>query len=362
MFTIGVDCRKINDGGIGTYLRNLLCQWHKLNVPAKFFLFCNSRDEELFELPTDFAEPIVIRAQKYSMSELFSFSKPLANIKADLFFTPHYTLGFNLPCPSVVTIHDLIHIRFKPRFSSLGRYYAKFMINRAGKSSVVVLTVSENTKKDIQMYFPKWSNKVSVVYPAADTDIFKQCPRKEIVDFKRKKLLPDDFVLYAGALRLYKNPQALVEIANKLKLPVVIASQDQGIFNKEVMPALDDKKMMCIVNAKNHNEMALLYNGARLFVFPSLYEGFGLPPLEAMACGLPVVCSNRASLPEVVGDSALMFSPDNVSDMLDKVNLFWHDKSMRDKLRARGLKRVRMFDWSKSASRVFDIFNKVVEP
>lgn len=362
MFTIGVDCRKINDGGIGTYLQNLLQQWFKLKVPAKFFLFCNPRDKELFKLPHDFAESIVIKTPKYSISELFSFSKLLTNIKADLFFTPHYTLGFNLPCPSVVTIHDLIHIHFKPRFGMLGSRYAKFMINHAGKSSAVILTVSENTKNDIQRHFPKWSYKVRVVYPAVDTDIFKQYPPNDIIDFKRKKSLPDDFALYAGALKYHKNPQALVEIVNKLKFPLVIASQDKRIFNEKILPALDDKKMMDIVNINNYNELALIYNGARLFVFPSLYEGFGLPPLEAMACGLPVVCSNRASLPEVVGDSALMFSPDNLSDMLTKVNLLWHDDSMRDKLRTRGLERVNMFDWSKSARTIFEILSKVGKP
>jgi glycosyltransferase involved in cell wall biosynthesis len=361
MLTIGVDCRKINDGGIGTYLQNLLKQWFILKVPAKFFLFCNPRDKKLFKLPHDFAEPIVIKTPKYSISELFSFSKPLTDIKADIFFTPHYTLGFKLPCPSIVTIHDLIHIHFKPRFGLLGSHYAKFMINHAGKSSAVILTVSENTKNDIQRHFPKWSYKVRIVYPAVDTDIFNQYPPNEVADFKRIKSLPDDFMLYAGALKHHKNPQALVEIVNKLKFPLVIATQDKREFNNEILPALNDKKMMNIISIDSYNELAILYNCARLFVFPSLYEGFGLPPLEAMACGLPVVCSNRASLPEVVGDSALMFSPDNLSDMLTKVNLLWHDDSMRDKLRTRGLERVHMFDWSKSARTIFEILNEVVE-
>ncbi|OQX91699.1 MAG: hypothetical protein B6D58_06755 [candidate division Zixibacteria bacterium 4484_95] len=362
MFTIGVDCRKINDGGIGTYLQNLLQQWFILKVPAKFFLFCNTRDKKRLGFHHDFAETIIIKSPKYSISELFSFSKPLSDIKADLFFAPHYTLGFNLPCPSVITIHDLIHIHFKPRFGILGRGYAKFMINHAGKNSATILTVSENTKKDIQKHFPKWSYKVRVVYPAVDTDIFKQYPPNDIIDFKRKRSLPDDFVLYAGALKHHKNPQALVEIVNRLKLPLVIASLDKRIFNEEILPALDEKKMVNIVDIDNYNELALLYNCARLFVFPSLFEGFGLPPLEAMACGLPVACSNKASLPEVVGDSALMFSPDNVSDMLTKVNLLWHDDSMRDKFRTRGLERVHMFDWGNSARTIFEILNKVVRP
>ncbi len=360
MISIGVDCRKIRDGGIGTYLRNLLLSWQRLKVDAKFALFCRPGDEKLLNFPSDFARIIYHDYPKYSLSELFSFRKPLAQIHADLFFTPHYTLPFNLHCPSVATIHDLIHLRLPVRLGVVGRIYARFIINHTGKKCSVILTVSEHSKRDIQSLFPNWSDKVQIVSPGVDTDLFKSYPRDQVSQFKRKRALPDEFVLYAGALKRHKNPLALVEIANKLKYAVVIASRDGKIYYNKILPASDNKNRLSMIEVDTDLELALLYNSARMFVFPSFYEGFGLPPLEAMACGLPVVCSNKTSLPEVVGGSALMFSPEDIPDMLVKVEECWKIEQTRDRLRKSGFERARFFNWGNAGRAVFEIFEEVV--
>lgn len=360
MLKIAIDCRKIRDGGIGTYLRNLLLSWHRLSVDAEFALFCRPGDETLLNFPSDFARIIYHDYPGYSLSELFSFRKPVAHIHADLFFTPHYTLPFNLHCPSVATIHDLIHLRLPVRFGFAGRLYARSIINHTGKKCSAVLTVSDHSKRDIQALFPDWSDKVQKINPGVDTDLFKSYPHDRVSQFKRERSLPDEFVLYAGALKRHKNPLALAEIVNRLKYPVVIASGDVKIFRNKIMPVADYKNMFSIVEVDTHLELALLYNSARMFVFPSFYEGFGLPPLEAMACGLPVACSDRASLPEVVGDSALMFSPDDIPDMLAKVEECWQNERTRDRLRKSGFKRVRIFNWERAGRAVFEIFEEVL--
>jgi glycosyltransferase involved in cell wall biosynthesis len=193
-----------------------------------------------------------------------------------------------------------------------------------------------------------------------DTDLFKSYPHEQVSQFKRERALPDEFILYTGALKQHKNPMALVEISNKLKYPVVIASRDGKTYYNRVLPAIDHKDGLSIFEVDTDLELALLYNSARVFVFPSFYEGFGLPPLEAMACGLPVVCSSKTSLPEVVGDSALMFSPDDIPAMLVKVEECWNNEQTRDRLRKSGAERARNFNWENTGRAVFDIFEGVL--
>jgi len=138
-----------------------------------------------------------------------------------------------------------------------------------------------------------------------------------------------------------------------------MASGDSDLFETDFLPGISDKSLVRLVKIQNDREMALLYNSASLLLFPSLYEGFGLPPLEAMACGLPVVCSDRTSLPEVCGNSALLFSPDNTADMLDKIKLCLNNSSTRTTLREKGLERAGSFNWDDSAKRIFDLIREV---
>ncbi len=356
---IAIDCRKIHDGGIGTYLRNLLVNWREQQVPASFFLFHLSKDSDYFRKFGNIAEPIPHDISKYSISELFSFSGPLKKIGATLFFTPHYTLPYRLPCPAVTTIHDLIHLKFRNKGGFVGKAYAKQLISHACRVSGAILTDSENTSRDIAATFPGWAHKIRVVYPGVDLRVFKPRSSIEVEAFKKEKLLPEKFVLYVGALKPHKNPGALVEIVNKLKVPVVIATQDLQIYQNNILNKIENQKLVQMIIVKDDREMALLYNAATLLVHPAFYEGFGLPPLEAMGSGLPVVCSNAASLPEVVGNAALLFDPNDPSGMIENVNLLWRDTALQDILKAKGAEKARTFSWEKAASRVFEIFCEV---
>lgn len=358
MITVAVDGRKISDGGIGTYLRNIIGQWYSRGVDARFILFSMPEDANKFDYPESFARVIIHSSPKYSVSELFSFRRILIEMKADVFFTPHYTLPYNLPCPSVVTIHDLIHLKFRPRYGLMGKVYAGQIIGHAVKKCHTLLTDSEHSKKDIISRFPGAAGKTAVVNPAVNRSIFRIYPADEIETFRAKNDLPDRYIFYAGALKAHKNPQALVTIINQLDIPLVVASQDDRLFETDLLPLVSDKAKIILKKSLSEYELAMLYNCAELLVFPSLYEGFGLPPLEAMACGLPVVCSDRTSLPEVCGDAALMFSPEDITGMLDKINLCFNDLSTRTALREKGLKRAEMFKWDVSARRIFDLIEK----
>jgi glycosyltransferase involved in cell wall biosynthesis len=356
---IAIDCRKIGDGGIGVYLRNLLMAWNKQKIPAKLYLFHQTKDCDRLCYPNDFAELIPHDIPKYSISELFSFSTPLKKIGADLFFTPHYTLPYRLPCPAVATIHDLIHLKFPTKGGPLGKIYASRLLSHACHTAGAILTDSENTKRDIANYFPRWKDKVKVIYPGVNRKIFRGYQPEEVDAFRKEKALPEKFVLYVGALKAHKNPQALIQIANLLEIPVIVATQDPRVFQEVLYKSVKNQSLMKMVSIGDDNQLALLYNAATILVHPAFYEGFGLPPLEAQACGLPVVCSNAASLPEVVGDAAMLFAPNNISSMLEMINLLWRQPAQRNILKAKGLERSRSFDWEQAASRIFEIFDKV---
>jgi glycosyltransferase involved in cell wall biosynthesis len=241
----------------------------------------------------------------------------------------------------------------------LGRTYAKFIMNRACKNSDVVLTVSKFSKTDIVDLFPKCSRKVKVVYNGIDKSIFKPLPEKEIESFRERYSLGREFLLYVGALKNHKNPAALVKAINEFAIPLVVLTDDGTEFENKLLSRVNDKKLLKMIQLTNELEIALLYNSGTALFHPSLYEGFGLPPLEAMACGLPVVCSNKTSLPEVVGDAAVTFSPDNQSEMLSALKSVWESREIRIKLSARGLTRSDKFGWENTAGKTFEILRDV---
>lgn len=359
MIKIAIDCRKISDGGIGTYLKNLLHYWKKQKVEAEFYLFCCSEDLPLFDAFKGFAEIIVHDFPKYSVRELFSFRKPLNKYDIDVFFSPHYTLPLAVPCPSVVTIHDLIHLRMPVKYGFFGSSYARFIINNACRKSRAIITDSAFTRNDIAELFPKYSAEVEVIPIGVDRSVFRPLPENKITAFKKQNSLDDEFILYVGALKYHKNPGALAMAIDELAVPLVVLSNDQIEFEKNLLSKSRHKNLIRLIRLENEHDIALLYNSATLLFHPSLYEGFGLPPLEAMACGLPVVCSNKTSLPEVVGDAAVTFSPENLKEMLDALKTVWDSREIRIKLSAQGLKRSDRFSWDDTAKRTFEIFRGV---
>jgi glycosyltransferase involved in cell wall biosynthesis len=210
MITIAIDCRKIHDGGIGTYLNNLLKYWSEKSQGAQFILFCYPKDRKSLGYFKDSAIIIDHDYGKYSIRELFSFRRPLLKYKVDLFFSPHYTLPFNLPCKSIAVVHDLIHLKFPVRSGIIGRMYAKTMMNHACKKAEFIITDSESSKGDLIHFFPRWFSKFKVIGCGVDHDIFKPLPDNVISQFRKEQSLPDKYIFYVGALRNHKNPKAIL--------------------------------------------------------------------------------------------------------------------------------------------------------
>jgi glycosyltransferase involved in cell wall biosynthesis len=366
---IAIDARKLRDFGIGTYVRNLLRHLARLDRTTEYVVLCREADGDLArELGENF-RPVTERSPNYSIREQLTVPLDLRREGVDLFHATHYVLPPLTPCRSVVTIHDCIHLRF-PQYlpSRLGYAYARSSLWIAAHRSGRIMTVSEASKRDILRYFHVPESKIDVIYNAID-ERFGHLPAVEEVERVRERYqLNDPFVLYAGNIKPHKNIERLIEAFDLLK--------QHGFEHVKLLIIGDEISKYATLRRAVHRHklhkhvrffgfvpdqtLAILYRLAAVFVFPSLYEGFGLPPLEAMASGTPVITSNVSSLPEVVGDAALLIDPYEPEAIADAMRRVLTDDALHADLRARGLARASHFSWERSIRRVREIYDEVL--
>jgi glycosyltransferase involved in cell wall biosynthesis len=285
-----------------------------------------------------------------------------------VYHAPHYVLPTAVPCRSVVTIHDTIHLMFPQYLSNHGAYlYARAMMWSAAKRSDRILTVSESSKRDILHYFHVPPEKIVVIYNAID-ERFNHVPREEEMARVRERYqLDHGFVLYAGNIKPHKNLVRLIEAFDELRkdgfeeLKLLIIGDEISKWPALRRAVHKHKlhKQVRFLGFLPDETLAVLYRLAAVFVFPSLYEGFGLPPLEAMACGTPVVTSNLSSMPEVAGDAAVLVDPYDPHAIKDGIKRVLTDPVLRESLVQKGLIRARDFSWERSVARTREIYEEV---
>jgi glycosyltransferase involved in cell wall biosynthesis len=367
---IAIDVRKLRDYGIGTYVRNLLRHLSRLDAETDYVLLCRPEDsgiaEELGKNFRTIAEP----ARPYSVSEQLRIPLDLRREKIDLFHAPHYVLPPLTRCKSVVTIHDCIHLRF-PQYlpNRLAYAYARSSMWVATHRSNRVLTVSEASKRDILRYFRIPEAKINVIYNAIDERYGESPSPDEVERVQDRYQLNAPYVLYAGNIKPHKNLERLIEAFHTLRQDPDLAHVKLLIIGDEISKYATLRRAVHKYKLHKHvrffgfvsdKTLAVLYRLARVFVFPSLYEGFGLPPLEAMASGTPVITSNVSSLPEVVGDAALLIDPHDPGAIAEAMRRVLMDSDLREELRQKGFTRVRQFSWERSIRRVREIYGEVL--
>jgi glycosyltransferase involved in cell wall biosynthesis len=367
---IAIDARKLRDYGIGTYVRNLLRQLARTDQKTEYVLLCRKWDLDLLgDLGPNF-RLVPESSPGYSVREQVTVPRDLRREGADLFHAPHYVLPALTPCKSVVTIHDCIHLRF-PQYlpSRLGYAYARTSLWMATHRSNRIMTVSEASKRDILEYYKVPPEKIDVIYNGID-DRFCQTPAEEdFVRVRERYQLEDPFVLYAGNVKPHKNLKRLIEAFDILRQKEEFENVKLVMIGDEISKyavlrhAVHRHKLhkhVRFLGFVPHRTLAVLYRLAGVFVFPSLYEGFGLPPLEAMASGTPVITSNVSSLPEVVGDAAILIDPLQPEAIADAIRRVLTDETLREEMRQRGLERARAFSWERSIARVREIYTEVM--
>ncbi len=362
MKNISIDARMINSSGIGTYLKNILPYLTK-----SFDTILLGNKEELLKF--DWAQNtkiIAFNSSIYSVNEQLKF--PSVVPKSSLLWCPHFNAPI-LPIRAkkiISTIHDVNHITLSDNFSVLRKNYAKVLYLNAIKRSKEIITVSQFSKSEIVHNFNIVDHKINVITNGVNTELFaKNTASRLSIE------LPENYILFVGSVKPHKNLLTLLKAYNlldeqkKVNYRLVILGKKEG-FNtadKKVKSFIKNNKLEDLVFFTGYLEdieVPIVYRRAKLFVLPSLYEGFGLPVLEAMASSVPVISSNIESLKEVGGDAAVYFDSKSESDLKEKIEKLLNNKSIRDDYVTKGKKRIENFKWEKSAEKHIEIFNELM--
>ncbi len=391
--TVGIDVRVLTRGtrtGVEEYTINLLSRLLKLGKDVEFKLFYSAFKKEDFKF--DWARPVRGMASNGARlpnvklfesripSRPFFFSSAYLRYPkidrilggADVYFNPHFfNSAVSQNCRKIVTFHDLSFKYYPELFSWRKRFWHNFFVNpkAEAKRADKIIAVSESTKQDLVDLYGVAEEKIKVIY----SGVGEEFKKFSIFNFqfsivKQKYNLPDKFILYFGTIEPRKNIVGLIKAFELLKenkkfndFYLVIAGA-KGWSYKNIFRAAKESKYasrIIFTDFVDPQDKVYLYNLASLFVYPSFFEGFGFPPLEAMACGIPVITSNNSSLPEVVGDAALMVDPFDVDELGWAMEEILTDEDLRQELIARGLERVKLFPWDKCAEETLSLITQI---
>lgn len=364
---IGVDARKLKDFGIGAYIRNLLEAVGRRpeSREYRFRVYVRKADrEDLPELPENF-EVAQEESPGYSLSELTRFAWRLLRDRLDLFHATHYVLPPLYRSRSVVTIHDIIHLLY-PQFlpSRAAHVYARVMIRRALKRADRIITVSYNSKRDLTDYFAIPSSRIDVIYNGVSSRFRPDVSDAEKRRVAEKHRLPEPYLLFLGGEKPHKNVQNVVRAfaaaRRKHSLPhcLVLAGALPGNTARldALISALDISGRVLRPGVVEEADLPALYAGAAAFLYPTLYEGFGLPVVEAMACGTPVLTSATSALQEIAGGYAYLVDPMDVDAIAVGIALLATDEKVRSDFIELGRKRALDFSWDKAAERTLEVY------
>lgn len=375
---IGIDVRSLLDknySGVGEYTYQILKALFEIDSRNHYFLFYNSANPKLVgNLPKFEQKNVHYCRFKYPNKLLnlclFIFNFPKIDIlmakkyrnflggeKIDIFFTPNINfIALSKNCRHIVTVHDLSFEKFPEFYDIKGRIWHKLAnFQRIIENCNLVVAVSKNTKNDLIDLYKIRGSKITVIHSGIDND-FEIIKDSQILEkVKLKYNLSDDFILYLGNLEPRKNIESIIEAFSLLKTNTkLVIAGGEGWKNKSIYKTIKDnnlKDRVIFTGYVNKDDKPALYNLAKVFVYPSYYEGFGFPPLEAFACGIPVITSYSSSLSEVAGDAALMVDPYNINDIYKAMNKLLLDDSLRDDLKNRGLELSKNYNWKKTAEK-----------
>ena len=366
---IAIDARKLHDYGIGTYVRNLVRALARQDTDDTYVLLCPRRDVDFVESLGPRFVALEESSANYSVREQISVPLSLWRGRVDLFHAPHYVVSPLTLCPFVVTIHDCIHLRF-PQYlpNRVAPVYARTMMSSAARRARRVLTVSQASKQDILHFLKIPAEKIEVIYNGLDERLAKAPSADEVSRVQQRFQLTSPFVLYTGNIKPHKNVDRLIHAFSLLRKRGMTEAK-LLIIGDEISKYPNLRRLVHRYQLHQHVRflgfvpdatLAVLYRLASVFVFPSLYEGFGLPPLEAMAAGAPVITSNVSSLPEVVGDAALLINPLDENAIADAMCRVLGDAALRTELVRRGHERVKAFSWERAAARTYQVYAELV--
>ncbi|MGZ9225111.1 MAG: glycosyltransferase family 4 protein [Anaerolineales bacterium] len=379
---IGIDAKFLTHpqkGGFKTYTENLIQALAEVDKENEYILYVDRQplDTDLIPNQPNFKSRVVpVRNSFYGMPwrEQYSLPRQLRNDQLDVFHAPCNTAPIFIKIPTMVTIHDMIwyyptrysHQKIRLNRRKLMQWYNKFVPFIAAKRAKAVITVSNASKKSIIEYLRLAHDRVFVTYEAANG-----LTRPIVDDRSLSKITQYNFnsnhILGIGSADPRKNIKTLIRaysllpdnLRNSHCLTIVWNHNSLALELSEEAKKQDVMKSVYFLNNIDDEQLASLYHRAALFVFPSLEEGFGLPPLEAMACGTPVLAADNSSIPEIVGNAALMFSAENAVELANLITRVLTDSELQQKMRICGIERAAKFTWRDCALKTIDVYKSV---
>jgi len=358
---IVIDARKYYDFGIGTYIQNLA---EHMELRVELVLILSPHDAQWID-QLGSAQKRINASKKYSLRELHSIATDANKLKADVFHSPHYTTPFGLKMPCVTTVHDILHIKGMKYYSLPQRLYARAIIAHACKASAAIIVDSEFTKRELLDVFPIAHERVHVIHLGVSSNYFKKYSESAVKNFRKKYGLVKPTILYTGSLKPHKNVDLLISAFSNMmhRSEYQLAFSGECIKEQRTLWNLIKKKGIAgdivEIGRVSSSDLALAYHASSIVVLPSLYEGFGFSVLEAMASGTPAIGARAGSIPEVMGDSGILFDPHSVEDLTDALEKVIENTTLQNQLIQRGLKNVSRFSWEKCAEQTFQIYKEV---
>lgn len=366
--------------GVGLYTYNLVKNIITIDLANQYqinifdFLNRNKSKDKVTELfrgdgndRVHVRECILIPYGVYArFQELFRFVfyETLLNSKVDIVHFFNFILPRKIKSKTINTVHDMNYIRYPETMSKTNYNIHRKNLQRSCRDADFILTVSQNSKNEIMEFMNVSPDKIDIASPAVDTNIFH--PIKDCGWIKDKYKIPGGYILYFGTLEPRKNITSIIKAFKTVSeknadINLVLAGQ-KGWMYEEIFRLIQDLHLQDRVVFTGYvpeEDAPALYSCAEAFVFPSLYEGFGMPPLEAMACGTPVIVSNTSSLPEVVGDAGILVDPHDIENISFEMDRLINDSEVRKTLSEKGLEQSRKFTWEDSARKVIEVYNRL---
>ncbi|MEI7452097.1 MAG: glycosyltransferase family 1 protein [Candidatus Falkowbacteria bacterium] len=387
---IGIDARFYGPlgKGLGRYTQEIVDNVINIDKDNEFVVFLSKDNfDELLIAPEDIhrVKKVLATPRWYTLQEQLVMPYLILQERLDLMHFPHFNVPILTPVKFIVTIHDLILTKFPtvrastlhPLIYKVKNLAYRFVISTAMRRAQKIIAVSDFTKDDIVSQFGIVPDKISVIYEGvsnlskgSDSLFVKKLDDSDTLE---RLKISGQFILYVGNAYPHKNLEKLLNIfadfhKNNGDIKLVLVGRHDYFYNR----LIDLARQLGLYSGKNDYdavifpgyvpdvELGVLYKKALFYIFPSSYEGFGLPPLEAMAKACPVLSSNRSSMPEILGDAAYYFNPEDDVDFLKKMNEFKSDELLRQELVARGLKLIKKYNWWECASATLEIYKKVL--
>jgi glycosyltransferase involved in cell wall biosynthesis len=374
---IAIDIRRMTEFGVGTYIRNVVRTLGRLDHENTYLLIGPpAKVEEIGPLPGNF-QPALLTSPERTVQGYREFRIALKGLDCDLLHVPNlFSIPRALPCPYVMTVHDMLeHMARAREQSGFWRSVHFQLTRRVLREAERIFAVSNFTRNEIENLFEIPRDRIEVVYNAIDERFLRghtTAADRDLIGERYQVTYP--FLLYAGRISPHKNVVRMIEAFSALKGEL---EKDQLYPDLKLIIIGDDLSgnpdlRRTVVRSGVQNDVRFLgfipieslrifYDAAKIFIFPSLYEGFGLPPLEAMAHGTPVVTSNVSSLPEVVGNAAVLVNPENVFEIMRALHRVLADQDLRERMKARGYEQVKRFSWEASVRRILSVYRQIGE-